>query len=337
MTRRLVFVALALALAFGAASFAVSLARTALSPLNTGPAATQSFAVEPGETLGSIAARLEAEGILRSATAFKALTRWRAEESALQVGEYALAPSLSADEILATIVNGRVVTYTVSIPEGFTMLQIAERVAAAELAEASAFLEVTRSAEVAAKLGVEGNTLEGYLFPETYRIPRGLPATEVVRILTREFQRAWKKVEAAAAKRNMSMRDVIILASIVEKETAAPKERPRIASVFHNRLEKNIRLATDPTVIYGIANFDGNLKRRHLEDPSNPYNTYKHPGLPPGPISNPGEAALIAVVEPEDSDYLFFVSKNDGTHIFSKTYAEHERAVDYYQRRRRSR
>ena len=159
----------------------------------------------------------------------------------------------------------------------------------------------------------------------------------MARVLVDEFHRVWTEIAPLAKARDFSMQETVTLASIVEKETAAPKERPRIASVFHNRLEKNIRLATDPTVIYGIANFDGNLKRRHLEDPSNPYNTYKHPGLPPGPISNPGEAALLAVVEPEDSDYLFFVSKNDGTHVFSKTYAEHERAVDYYQRRRRSR
>ena len=127
-----------------------------------------------------------------------------------------------------------------------------ERLDAAGLVSAAAFVAVSRDPAFVASLGLPGESLEGYLFPETYRISRGLPAAEVVRILTREFQRAWKKVEAAAAKRNMSMRDVIILASIVEKETAAPKERPRIASVFHNRLEKNIRLATDPTVIYGI-------------------------------------------------------------------------------------
>ena len=159
----------------------------------------------------------------------------------------------------------------------------------------------------------------------------------MARVLAREFLRNWKSVEPAALERGLSMRDVVILASIVEKETAAPEERPRIASVFHNRLEQGIPLATDPTVIYGIEDFDGNLTRAHLLDAKNPYNTYRHEGLPPGPISNPGAAALRAVVEPEESRYLFFVSRNDGTHVFSRTYAEHEKAVDRYQRRGRSR
>ncbi len=135
----------------------------------------------------------------------------------------------------------------------------------------------------------------------------------------------------------MSMKEVVSLASIVEKETAAAEERPVIAAVFLNRLNKHMRLETDPTVIYGIANFDGNLKKRHLTDRSNPYNTYRHMGLPPGPIANPGEDALLAVVEPDDNEYLYFVSRNDGTHKFSRSYREHVNAVNRYQKRRRSR
>jgi len=130
------------------------------------------------------------------------------------------------------------------------------------------------------------------------------------------------------------MLEVVTLASIVEKETAAPEERSLIASVFRNRLKRGMRLETDPTVIYGIPDFDGNLRRRDLEDTANPYNTYQIPGLPPGPIANPGADALRAVVNPAESEYLFFVSRNDGTHVFSKTYAEHVRAVDQYQRKR---
>jgi len=334
MRWRLFFVALVLTLAAGA----LVLERFAerLEPANAS-GSPQLFTVARGSTLADICRSLEAEGLVRSALVTEWVGRLDARQVTLRAGEYEVSPAWTPREILTHLSEGPTKTYEVVLPEGLRAEQIAGRLESAGLVSSKQFLALVRDPEFVLSLGLEGETLEGYLFPETYRIPRGLPAAEVVRILTREFQRAWKKVEAAAAKRNMSMRDVIILASIVEKETAAPKERPRIASVFHNRLEKNIRLATDPTVIYGIANFDGNLKRRHLEDPSNPYNTYKHPGLPPGPISNPGEAALLAVVEPEDSDYLFFVSKNDGTHVFSKTYAEHERAVDYYQRRRRSR
>ena len=133
------------------------------------------------------------------------------------------------------------------------------------------------------------------------------------------------------------MHEVVTLASIVEKETGAPEERPLIASVFANRLARRMRLESDPTTIYGIPDFDGNLRRRDLENEDNPYNTYRIPALPPGPIASPGRAALAAVVEPADSEYLFFVSRNDGTHVFSKSYTEHVRAVDRYQRRRRSR
>ena len=143
------------------------------------------------------------------------------------------------------------------------------------------------------------------------------------------------EIAPLAEARDFSMKETVTLASIVEKETGAPRERPLIASVFWNRLAKAMRLETDPTVIYGIADFDGNIRRSHLEDRENLYNTYVIRGLPPGPIASPGREALRAVVQPAESDYLFFVSRNDGTHVFSRTYTEHARAVDKYQRRGR--
>jgi UPF0755 protein len=330
---RIVIPAAALALAFGAASIAVHRARMALAPVSDQPSATRVFAVAPGETLGSIATRLESEGLVRSAFAFKALARWRDQESALQVGEYSLSPDVAPDEILTRIVQGHVVTYELVIPEGFTVAQIAERVAAAELAERDAFLAVARSAAIATSFGVEGDTLEGYLYPETYRMPRGLSAEEVARVLVDHFLAQWRNLEPAAVAAGLSMREVATLGSIIEKETGAPEERPLIASVFLNRIARGMRLETDPTVIYGIPNFDGNIRRRHLEDRSNPYNTYVIPGLPPGPIASPGRASLEAVLKPADSEYLFFVSRNDGTHVFSKTYREHVAAVSRYQKR----
>ena len=147
------------------------------------------------------------------------------------------------------------------------------------------------------------------------------------------FLALWRNLEPAAVAAGLSMREVATLGSIIEKETGAPEERPLIASVFLNRIARGMRLETDPTVIYGIPNFDGNIRRRHLEDRSNPYNTYVIPGLPPGPIASPGRAALEAVLKPADSEYLFFVSRNDGTHVFSKTYREHVDAVSRYQKR----
>lgn len=297
----------------------------------------QIFTVARGTTLAQISRDLETRGLVRSAFATQWQGRYDNRAQNLRAGEYEISPAATPREILAVLAEGRVKTYPVSVPEGLRLEQIADRLDAAGLVSAPEFIAVVRDPAFTASLGLPGDSMEGYLFPETYRLPHGLSAAEVARVLGREFLRVWEAVEPAARKRGLSMRDVVILASIVEKETAAPEERPRIASVFHNRLEQGIPLATDPTVIYGIEDFDGNLTRAHLLDTKNPYNTYRHPGLPPGPISNPGAAALQAVVDPEHHGYLFFVSRNDGTHVFSRTYAEHEKAVDQYQRRRRSR
>jgi UPF0755 protein len=305
----------------------------ALSPaLASAPPAI--FDVQPGASLGQVARDLEARGLIRSAVAFKLLARYRELDGALQVGEYEISAALAPGEILTRISEGRVVTYEVVIPEGLTAARIAPRLEAAGLADAAAFLAFASDPASAGSLGVEGANLEGYLFPETYRLPHGLGVREVAKVFVDQFLQVWHEIEPQAKSQELSMLEVVTLASIVEKETAAPEERPLIASVFRNRLKRGMRLETDPTVIYGIPNFDGNLRRRDLEDTANPYNTYQIPGLPPGPIANPGADALRAVVNPAESEYLFFVSRNDGTHVFSKTYAEHVRAVDQYQRKR---
>jgi len=320
------------ALLGGAAALAVGV-NWALSPaLASAPPAI--FDVQPGTSLGQVARDLESRGLIRSAIAFKWLARYRELDGALQVGEYEISAALAPSEILTRISEGRVVTYEVVIPEGLTAVQIAPRIEAAGLADAAAFLAFASDPASAGSLGVEGASLEGYLFPETYRLSRGLGVREVAKVLVDQFLRVWREIEPQAKSQELSMLEVVTLASIVEKETAAPGERPLIASVFRNRLKRGMRLETDPTVIYGIPDFDGNLRRRDLENAANPYNTYQIPGLPPGPIANPGADALRAVVNPAESEYLFFVSRNDGTHVFSKTYAEHVRAVDQYQRRR---
>jgi UPF0755 protein len=303
-----------------------------------GPAAETAsevvFVVTPGATLGRMARDLEAAGLVRSRLAVEALGRLLGVADELRSGEYALSASLSPAEILERIVEGRVRTLEVVIPEGLTAAEIAARLEDAGLADAEAFLAVVRDAELPAALGVEGESLEGYLFPETYHLARGLDPREVTRTFVAEFLRAWRSLEADARARGFSMRETVTLASIVEKETGAPDERPLIASVFHNRLARRMRLESDPTTIYGIPDFDGNLRRTDLEDAKNPYNTYRIPALPPGPIANPGLAALRAAVQPSSSDYLYFVSRNDGTHVFSRSYADHTRAVHRYQRSR---
>jgi UPF0755 protein len=334
VSRRAIAVSVALVVLtlLGAAAVAGSL-RWALSPaLASAPPAI--FDVRAGASLGQVARDLEARGLIRSAIAFKLLARYRQLDGVVQVGEYELSAAFAPAEILTRIVEGRVVVYEVVIPEGLIAARIAPRLEAAGLVDAAAFLAFASDRASAESLGVEGVTLEGYLFPETYRLPHGLGVREVAKVLVDQFLQVWREIEPQARRQELSMLEVVTLASIVEKETAAPEERPLIASVFRNRLKRGMRLETDPTVIYGIPDFDGNLRRRDLENAENPYNTYQIPGLPPGPIANPGADALRAVVNPAESDYLFFVSRNDGTHVFSKTYSEHVRAVDQYQRKR---
>ena len=329
--RRVLALLLLLALAVPAAGYAWW--RQALAPVDGGGEEV-SFTVAPGTTLRRLGRELEAEGLVRDARAFEWLGRLREAGAQLRAGEYALRRGSSAEELLDQIVAGRVRTYELVLPEGLTAVEIAARVEEAGLAAADAFLAVVRDPDAPERFGVEGPGLEGYLFPETYQLAKGLAVEQVVGTLVEHFLRTWREIEAGAKERGLSMREVTILASIVEKETGAAGERPLIASVFHNRIDRGMRLETDPTVIYGIADFDGNLTRKHLEDASNPYNTYQIPGLPPGPIANPGAAALRAVVEPADSKYLYFVSRNDGTHVFSRSYREHVNAVNRYQRRR---
>ncbi len=333
MNRRQLAVAAA-TLALASATALVAGVRWALSPAaSEGPEII--FAVERGSSLARVAQDLAASGLARSASAVEWYARLHGLADRLQAGEYGLSPTLSPAEILEQIESGRVKTYEVVIPEGLTAAQIASLLERKGLTDAADFLALVRDPESPGAFGVEGPTLEGYLFPETYNLPRGLSAREIAQVLVDQFHRVWAEIVLQAKARSLSMREVVTLASIVEKETGAPEERTLVASVFHNRLRRGMRLESDPTVIYGIADFDGNLRRRHLEDRGNPYNTYRIPALPPGAIASPGADALRAVVSPADSDYLYFVSRNDGTHRFSATYRDHVNAVNRFQKRRK--
>jgi len=313
----------------------VEYARSLLEPVSDSEE-IQLFTVARGASFGAVATRLEAHGLIRSARVATLLARSRGLDQRLHVGEYELSPHLSTGEVLEAITSGKVKTWPLTLPEGLKATEIATRLEAAGLGDASEFLEVVGDPELAAELGVRAPGLEGYLYPDTYRLPRGLSAREIARIMVQQFDRVWQaQIAGLASASTLSKNQIVILASIVEKETGVPEERPIIASVFLNRLSRGMRLETDPSVIYGIPNFDGNLKRSHLNDRSNPYNTYKIPGLPPGAIANPGTAALRAVVSPEPSEFLYFVSRNDGTHHFSVAYREHVNAVNRYQKRRR--
>jgi len=327
---RIAALGVALAL-FGVATALFVFARTLVAPE---PESERElvFEVAPGATLGRVAGALEEQGLIRSSRTFELLVRWNDQGSALRAGEYLLSPALDAEEVLERLVAGNVRTHPVALPEGLTLAEIAVRLDEAGLADDEAFLEEARSPAVARALGIEADGLEGYVFPETYRMARGLPTRTVVETLVAPIQALWPELAPAAEELGLSMHEVVTLASIIEKETGQPEERPLISAVFHNRMKRGMRLETDPTVIYGIADFDGNLRRSHLEDAGNPYNTYQIPGLPPGPIASAGEAALRAAVAPADVPYLFFVSRGDGSHVFSRSYREHVNAVNRYQR-----
>lgn len=290
------------------------------------------FTVTPGSSMGSVARQLQEDGIIRSARALRLLSRVRDLDGKIRAGEYDLSPSSDTSEILEILTSGVMKTYEISFPEGLTAQEIAARLEAAELSESGAFLAFVLDPQNAKRLGIEGPSLEGYLFPETYRLPRGLPPERIARILVDEFNKNWELLLREEGSSEFNKRDLVTLASIIEKETGAAEERPIIASVFVNRLNLGMRLETDPTVIYGIEDFNGNLTRAHLRDKTNPYNTYKIYGLPPGPIANPGAEALRAALHPADTPYLYFVSMNEGRHHFSETYKEHVNAVNRYQR-----
>jgi UPF0755 protein len=276
-------------------------------------------------------------GVIRDKNAFLWAVRINSRlkrPSSVKAGEQALDPSLNTWETLALLARGNFKLHPFTVPEGWSMAEIARLAEASGLGSAQEFLAICRDPETLRSLGIEAPSLEGYLFPDTYNFPRGTSLAAVVKAMTGQFFKVWGRYRDEAAARGLTMNQAVTLASIIEKETGDPAERPLISAVFYNRLAKGMRLQTDPTVIYGIPGFTGNITRADLERP-HPWNTYVIPGLPPGPIASPGEAAISAAVRPVQADYLYFVSKNDGTHHFSSTLKEHNRMVAQYQRQGR--
>jgi peptidoglycan lytic transglycosylase G len=305
------------------------------SPAEQG-AKDQIFLVREGSTLKKAATELEDRGLIRKKGLFLIWARFEGVGRKIKAGEYRLNAGMSPTEILGALSRGNILTHAVTIPEGFTAEQIGRLLDAKGLVKKEEFLALAGDSKMAQRYGISGSGLEGFLYPDTYHLGRGLPASTIIDVMVKRFLRAVNPLRERAEELGMRMEDGVILASIVEKETGSAQERPIIASVFLNRLKKNMRLESDPTVIYGLEDFKGNLRKRHLVEYT-PYNTYVIRGLPPGPIANPGLDAIRAVFYPAETDYLFFVSKNDGTHFFSRTLAEHQRAVEIYQKKKRVR
>ena len=293
--------------------------------------------VPRGAPFTLVAQQLEEAGIVRSARDFSYLASWKRADRRVKAGEYHFSQPVRPLAVLDKLVRGEMVQYRLTIPEGYTVREIGVLLEEQGLAVGAEFVAKARDGALVASMGFKGVSLEGYLFPDTYRFTKGLPVEEIIAIMVERFKEVYGEVVAErAAHFGFSQQEVVTLASIIEKETGKKEERRHISAVFHNRLRRGIALQSDPTVIYGIKDFDGNLTRNHLRTRT-PYNTYRMRGLPPGPIANPGKGALAAAVEPVVGDYLYFVSKNDGTHYFSRSLKEHNRAVDKYQKSRKYR
>jgi UPF0755 protein len=295
----------------------------------------QPLVVAQGAGVLDIGRQLHQLGLVRHPEVFRVYVFSRGETGRLRAGEYALEGSMSVEQIVDKLVRGDVVRHVVTFPEGMNIEDMA-RLAAAKGIPVEGFLAAARNPELIRDLDPDAKDLEGYLFPDTYDIPRGPDAAaQLVARMVRRF-RTVIGPELTRLPGGRTLRQIVTLASIVETETARPEERPRVGAVFLNRLHKRMPMQTDPTVIYALrkaGTWDGNIRKDDL-DVDSPYNTYRFPGLPPGPIASPGRASLQAALHPAESRDLYFVSRNDGSHQFSETLAEHERWVNQYQRHR---
>lgn len=290
-----------------------------------------------GVAVSKIGVLLQKEGVITSPTFFKALVYVTGGNRRVKAGEYAFKSNMGVFNAVLTLYFSEPIVHPITVPEGWNARQIAGILAAKRLVDPAKFLQIVLSRESAKKYRLGAPTLEGFLYPDTYTFSRIDGEEKVVdRMVQRFFAKVDQNLIAQAKQKGMSLEQLVTLASIIEKETGVPTERELISSVFHNRLKKKMRLQSDPTTIYGIQNFDGNLKKKHLLEHT-PYNTYAIYGLPPGAICSPGISALQATVHPADTKYLYFVANNQHAHIFSETYEAHAKAVDFYQKKRATR
>ena len=313
--------------------------------------------IDRGMGFPRIAERLQYQGVIERPLWFRLYAMHRGVTTEVRAGDYQLRDDMTPREVLDKLLAGVVEVLTeVTVPEGINMLETFDLIEKAGIAKATELVALARDPDFLEKHAIEGDSLEGYLFPETYKFPTTASARLVLETMIDQFRAVWRTVSQqhakalAETKRKLRWtdRDILIMASIVEKEAQAAAEQPRIAQVFINRLLSPTfiphRLDTDPTIRYGCQvpvvksaackawDPTQRLRSAQLHDKDNPYNTYEHEGLPPGPIASPGRGALAATVEPDGSGFFFFVARNDGTHVFARTREEHERNVDKYQR-----
>ena len=287
-----------------------------------------------GSSPAQISHILAKAGLIHDDVRFSLFAKVTGYSRKFEAGEFRLATGRFPLEVMRQLSEARQVQHPVTIPEGLRAEDIARIYAQGGWCDYTAFLQLVHDPDFIHSLGLGSlASLEGYLFPDTYYLTRlSSDARGIIKTMVQHFQKVWTELDKGGAGK-MGKHEALILASVVEKETADPSERPMIASVFFNRLRLGMRLQSDPTVVYGLKNFSGNLSREDLQKYT-PYNTYMTPALPAGPICNPGREALKAVLHPAQDSSLYFVSRNDGTHQFSKNLAEHNRAVQKYQKDR---
>jgi len=288
--------------------------------------------VKPGASFHAVSEQLHRDGVVADLLLFRLLGRLRGDTVNIKAGEYDFRQATTPGGVIDRLVDGDVRRYKLTIPEGFNLREIGARIEAARIAPAAKLMELANDPVFLTSLNLKAGSLEGYLFPETYTYVSGTNLQTLLKSMVEQFRdRLSPEIIAGAAAHGLDEHQTVTLASIVQKEAGNNDEMPLIAAVFLNRLKRRIPLQADPTVIYGLGeDFDGNITRAHLRMPT-PYNTYTMTGLPPGPIANPGVTALKAVASPADVKYLYFVAKGDGTHTFSHTLKEHNKAVRKYQ------
>ncbi len=287
--------------------------------------------VTEGMSFKAISATLQKEGIIRYRGYFDIIGRLEGISRKVRTGYYGLSTSMSLWEVLDILRRGRIIEYEVVIPEGYNIYQIGWTLSVTPLAnDPNDFIRIARDKDFTHFLGVNADSLEGYLFPDTYYLPKGTTMHDVAKRMVQRYKEVFTdSYRKRASEMGLSETQVITLASIIEKEAKVSSERKLISAVYHNRLKKGMRLQADPTCVYGTKAWITKVTSKDLRRPS-AYNTYLHKGLPPGPIANPGQGAILAALYPEDVDYLFFVAQGDGSHFFSNDFKSHEKAVGRY-------
>lgn len=291
--------------------------------------------INPGDNFGKVNSQLARENVISSARLFHRYAQYKGVMNKLKTGRYLIKTNSNMFDVYNTFFNEKSLSFYLTIPEGKNIYEIAQILEDRKLATKEEFLAIVKDPVFLKEEGLEGDSAEGYLYPETYDIIPNMTPKAIAKMMVKQFKTNFNKLDFNKTK--FTPYEVLTLASMVEKETGNKNERPMIAGVLLNRLKIHMRLQSDPTTIYGMwERYKGNISKNDLLTPT-PYNTYTIPGIPKGPICNPGIKALEAVLNPAEHKYLFFVSQNDGTHVFSENYGDHQKAVDNWQKNAKNR